>query len=161
MNRNGFFMAMLGMMTVLMTIACPSLDKDDDKDQKDVWPNTSGYTYIGSSSIVLAEAKTKATAVSPGQKYYFEGILNSAYNNSKYYGITSAQNCAITIDFKKFNIGYLEIYLNDKNTFSYEADSDTVNITPGDMLVLEVKSRSFSMSSSRDYMVGFSVTAAE
>jgi hypothetical protein len=163
MNKNGFFMAILGMMMVLMMAACPSPDKDDDKknDKQDiVWPNTSGYTSIISCREGnLSDARKNPYSVSPG-KYYFDGRFSSFYGSSDYYGITSDQDCKITIDFIKFRFGSLRNEKGD-NVVHYVGTSDVIDIVTNTILVLRANPGNLFSTNSRDYMVGFSVTAAE
>jgi hypothetical protein len=148
---------LLGFVTLIALVgflfaACP--DGNGVGDEKDEWPDTTGYRYL-SREFSLSDAKDKMKIVSPGDKFYSNGIFNSEFGNSTYCSaITVEQNCAITIDFQKFKFGYLRLTLNDKNISS----SGIIYITPGDILVFELNpGGKFSMGSNRDWMFGFSV----
>jgi uncharacterized repeat protein (TIGR02543 family) len=160
MKRNSFFIVMIGMAAVLLMTACPDGNKEVEKgveeevEKKDEWPNTKGYQKLTGNSANLSTAEKEKTTVSPGDKYYADGGFSSIYGYSRYYAISSDENCAITIDFQKFRFGYLRLTLNGKRISS----SGIIYITPGDVLVFEANPGGlYSVGGGYDWRFGFSV----
>jgi hypothetical protein len=152
MNRNGLFMVIFGMVMILVMTACSNPNNDDD--EKDEWPDASGYTLL-----TVSTATNGKTSVSPGEKFYSRGSFNSPNGSSYYCAITSEENCKIIIDFRKFTFGSLYRKINNGPRYNWSSGTP-ITITAGDILLFEAfPNKQFSITAGYHWMFGFSVAA--
>jgi hypothetical protein len=152
MKKTTLLITLLSVAAILLMTACDGSGTGSET-EKDEWPDTTGYSYLSRASS-LSAAKDKIKTVSPDDKFYASGIFNDSYGGSDYCAITSEQNCAIVIDFRKFRFGYLRLMLNDKSLSS----ADIIPLFADDILIFEAYPNGrFSMGSKQDWMFGFSV----